>query len=559
MLKIFIFIIILFCQIPSYSKSSNNSKFNSKNLANYFSAIVSTQNQDTDNSLIFFETSKSLVDRHDPFLKQYIYTLVSGGNVDRAVGQIKLNFKKKNSKFFEAYLLLIIDSIKKENISKSKKYLTKIKELKNIGQLELLIVESIDDYVYLFENNKISVKQSRFINFNKISKVFQNCYLGEDMTDVHFNSLINDYAIDYSRYLFFYINYLVNNNQFDKAKEISSQINVLNNNLLNVQAKEWIDNNKFKKFNQIFSCNNKNHLIGELFFLVANLYSVQKNYEKSNFYLSISNFLNPKFKQNLVLAIENYYVNENYSQLKKILRKFNKKDDLYYWYKIKKKTQIIAKEEDEIKSFNFINLKFNEIKKPSLKILFDMANITKNFEKFKTSIKHYNKVLLQIEDRNSNAYADVLFRRGGSHERNKNFVKSDNDLLESLKINPDNEYVLNYLAYSWLERDIKIDQAIRMLEKAYEQKQNDPFIIDSIGWAYYLTGDFIKAEEFIKRAVQLMPDDPVVNDHYGDILWKLDKKLQAKYFWKSVLSFDETEDEMKIQLKSKILFGLEVI
>jgi hypothetical protein len=95
MLKIFIFIIILFCQIPSYSKSSNNSKFNSKNLANYFSAIVSTQNQDTDNSLIFFETSKSLVDRHDPFLKQYIYTLVSGGNVDRAVGQIKLNFKKK--------------------------------------------------------------------------------------------------------------------------------------------------------------------------------------------------------------------------------------------------------------------------------------------------------------------------------------------------------------------------------------------------------------------------------------------------------------------------------
>ena len=188
-----------------------------------------------------------------------------------------------------------------------------------------------------------------------------------------------------------------------------------------------------------------------------------------------------------------------------------------------------------------------------------MANITKNFEKFKTSIKHYNKVLLQIEDRNSNAYADVLFRRGGSHERNKNFVKSDNDLLESLKINPDNEYVLNYLAYSWLERDIKIDQAIRMLEKAYEQKQNDPFIIDSIGWAYYLTGDFIKAEEFIKRAVQLMPDDPVVNDHYGDILWRLDKKLQAKYFWKSVLSFDETEDEMKIQLKSKILFGLEVI
>ena len=52
---------------------------------------------------------------------------------------------------------------------------------------------------------------------------------------------------------------------------------------------------------------------------------------------------------------------------------------------------------------------------------------------------------------------------------------------------------------------------------------------------YYLIDDYFKAEKFLKRAVELMPDDPIVNDHYGDILWKLDRKIQARYFWTNVL------------------------
>ncbi len=77
-----------------------------------------------------------------------------------------------------------------------------------------------------------------------------------------------------------------------------------------------------------------------------------------------------------------------------------------------------------------------------------------------------------------------------------------------------------------------------MLETAYASKNNDPYIIDSIGWAYYLTNDFLKAEKFLKRAVELMPDDPIVNDHYGDILWRLNRKIQARYFWANVLKME---------------------
>ena len=94
------------------------------------------------------------------------------------------------------------------------------------------------------------------------------------------------------------------------------------------------------------------------------------------------------------------------------------------------------------------------------------------------------------------------------------------------------------------------------LKIAYEATTDDPYIIDSIGWAYYLIDDFVKAEKFLKRAVELMPDDPIVNDHYGDILWKLNRKIQARYFWSNVLKMDDAEEEMINKINIKLVEGI---
>ena len=100
---------------------------------------------------------------------------------------------------------------------------------------------------------------------------------------------------------------------------------------------------------------------------------------------------------------------------------------------------------------------------------------------------------------------------------------------------------------------------MEMLKIAYDSKSNDPYIIDSIGWAYFLIDEYEEAEKYLKRAVELMPDDPIVNDHYGDILWKLDQKIQARYFWNSVLRFDDTEDDMRENINKKLITGLKSI
>ena len=184
-----------------------------------------------------------------------------------------------------------------------------------------------------------------------------------------------------------------------------------------------------------------------------------------------------------------------------------------------------------------------------------MANLYKSSKKYDEAIKYYNKIIDNL-DHTSEIKSDLLYRRGGSYERIGKYANADEDLINALAINPDDAYVLNYLAYSWLERDYKINDAIEMLERAYSFKSNDPYIIDSIGWAYYLINDYLKAEKFLKRAVELMPDDPIVNDHYGDILWKLNRKIQARYFWNNVLTFDDTEDDMREKINIKVIEGL---
>jgi len=562
LIKIFKFVfILLLYQSPLYSKTKTLNDFNSRYLSNYFSGIVAYENKNNSEALKFFRSSKFLIKQHDSYLKRYIYSLTLEGKVQEAANEIKQNLSEGNSNFFEAHLLLALDSLKKNDYKKSRHHLEQSYKFISNDRVSLIIAETLKQYLYVFEENKIIKPNEKFGNFSFINEVLQRCYLNDKNTQTYFENLINNQNsnitqdADYSRYIFFYINYLIENNRFEKAKEITDNLDYLDSSLLISQGKKWIEDKEFKEFKKIFSCRNSNDIISELFFIVANIYSSIDNYEQSNFYLNISHYLNPKFIFNLSLLAENYYLNEDYLKTSKILKSFNDKADFYYWFKLKKEAQIISKQQNTDESIKFINSRYKKIKDPSIKTIFDIANFNKNAKNYDEAIHYYNQTILKI-DANSRIYSEILYRRGGSYERIGDYINSDKDLLKSLEINPDNAYVLNYLAYSWLEREYKVETALQMLEKAYDAKSNDPYIIDSIGWAYYLIDEYVKAEEFLKRAVELMPNDPTVNDHYGDILWKLDRKIQARYFWESVLNLEETEEEMKKIIGDKLLDGL---
>ena len=548
-------IIATFYQTSAYSKSASFNELNSKDLSNYFSGIVAFQNRNNNNALRFFSSSKILLNKHNLFLKRYIYSLVLENKVTQAINIIKNNVEKKDLNFFDAYLLLTIDSLKKNDFTAAQQYLTQTLKFQANDQFHQVIYEILNDAIYTFKEKKILLNKKNFGNISAISLAFQRCYLEKKSTRTSFLNLINDPNGDYSRYIYFYANYLIENKKINEVKEIFEKVKFINSTLLLTQTKSWVENNKYKNFEKLFSCKNHNDIVSEFLFLISNLYSAQQDLSKSNFYLNLSNYLNPKFKFNLSLAAENYYSTNQYEKVKKILQNFNKDDQFYYWFRTKKETQIIMKEKGEESGIEFITSRFNKFEKPNLKVIFDIANFFKNSKKYEKAAQYYSQIIPKFEE-DSTIKSDLLYRRGSSYERLKRYKESDEDFLSSMKVNPNDAYVLNYLAYSWLERDYKIDEAMSMLKKAYSLKNDDPYIIDSIGWAHYLIDDYLEAEKYLKRAVELMPDDPIVNDHYGDILWKLNRKLQARYFWNNVLSFEDVDDKIKQDIDLKLIEGL---
>ena len=546
-------ILFLLYQNPLHSKSASFDDFDSKNLSKYFSGIVAFENKNNSKALNFFNTSKILLNKHEPYLKRYVYSLVLENKVNQAINVIKQN--KNNSEFFEKYLLLTIDSLRRDDFSKALNYISETKKYIKLNRFNSAVLDNLRDYVFVFNEKRLPNDLKNYGNLSIISTTFQRCYLGDAKTETFFSKLVNNDDADLTRYTFFYLAYLIENNQIEEAKKITEGIKFINTSLLLSQGKSWIENGNEKKINTVFSCKNHNDLISEFLFLISNLYSAQDDYIKSNFYLYLSNYLNPKFYYNLSLLAENQYSNEEFDRVKKILREFEKEDDFYYWYRLKKEAQIISKEIDQKESLKFIKSNFEKIEKPNEKFLFDIANFYKNAKEYEQAIKYYTKVLEIVGD-DLQIKSDLFYRRGASNERMGNYEEADRDMLLSLEIDPDDAYVLNYLAYSWLERDHKIKEAMEMLEKAYSLKENDPYIIDSIGWAFFLTDDYLKAETYLKRAVELMPDDAIVNDHYGDILWKLGRKIQARYFWKSVSKMEDVDEELLQKINQKIIKGL---
>jgi len=150
----------------------------------------------------------------------------------------------------------------------------------------------------------------------------------------------------------------------------------------------------------------------------------------------------------------------------------------------------------------------------------------------------------------------VFYRRGMVLERAKHWPLAEKDFLKALSLSPDQPYVLNYLAYSWIERGENLDKALQMLETAVAARPEDGFIIDSLGWAHYRRGDFDKAVSYLERAVELSPSDAVLNDHLGDVYWKVGRINEARFQWSRALGL-KPEPAVAESLRHKLRLGLD--
>ena len=146
---------------------------------------------------------------------------------------------------------------------------------------------------------------------------------------------------------------------------------------------------------------------------------------------------------------------------------------------------------------------------------------------------------------------DLLFPRHLLRARQA-VGKAEADLKKSLELFPDQPHVLNYLGYSWIDQGVNLDEGMRMIKRSVEQRADDGYIVDSLGWAYYRLGTLEEAVKQLERAVELKPEDPTINDHLGDVYWRVGRVLEARFQWSHARDFKpEPEDLVKIEAKLK--------
>ena len=360
-------------------------------------------------------------------------------------------------------------------------------------------------------------------------------------------------STDFSRYNYFHASYYASNGKIADAKKIiKSALELYPRNLLLNQYKQDLDKGKNIL---LFNCRKEEHVAAEILYITANALSSQSIYSLSNFYLNLSKYLNDEFISYDTLMAENFFNVKNFKKAKKIYNNLSKNGEAFHWYSSKQLARILLLEGNKNEGLKLLNKSYNNLLNKKLYETFDYAEFLKNNEKFEESIPLYSEIINQVKEKHP-LYVEATDGRGVSYERIGEWDKAEKDLLSSLKVNPEQAYVINYLAYSWIEQGVKIKESLSMLERAHKLRSNDPYITDSLGWALFKLEKYKEAQDYLQAAVKLLPSDPIVNDHYGDALWKNGNKIQARYYWNYVFNLEKTDDELKKTIENKLIKGL---
>ena len=184
-----------------------------------------------------------------------------------------------------------------------------------------------------------------------------------------------------------------------------------------------------------------------------------------------------------------------------------------------------------------------------------LGDLLRSDKQYQSAADAYTKALA-VTGGNTPGDWRFYYVRGIAYERSNQFPLAEKDFLRALDLNPNQPQVLNYLGYSWVDKGMKLNQALDMIRKAVAATPNDGYIIDSLGWAYYRLGRYDDAVAQLEKAATLRPNDPEINDHLGDAYWQTGRHLEAHFQWSVAYAMD-TDGDVKKRVGPKLKGGLD--
>ena len=489
--------------------------------------------------------------------RSVIYAALAGNfeiatAISRKIDDLQLNYPVAN-------LVIFAEAIKKREKSEILRAFERHKKnfpeiFKIVTEFWILIIDNKKDEAFRLINS-ISINneaQLQIINYNQLlAYVYFNEY--EQAKTLYENMEFSNFLFDSEsalalvKYFQKYKESGVSESIISKARSASDNayyIQAFKNKLSDGGVSDAIRITPYKQIAEVFFRWSQSSQRGE------------ENIINKSFYLSLANFADPTssfLKFNLATILND---SGNYELSREILDNFSN-DDVFFMDSIVENSFAIEQLDSNESALEYIQ-QFIIDGYANARLLKTYGSLQRSMSLFQEAIKSYTRAIeVAKRETYTEAIWPILFLRGISFERSKNWALAESDFISALELSPDQPQVLNYMGYSLLERKEKLDQALKMIILAAEKSPDSYHIIDSLGWAYYKKGDFGKALLYLEKAMEIESTDPIVNDHLGDVLWMLGRKREAKFQWKKSLSFNPESVDQK-NTEDKLKFGLNV-
>ncbi len=293
----------------------------------------------------------------------------------------------------------------------------------------------------------------------------------------------------------------------------------------------------------------------EVFFTLASVLTGEQNERFSLIYARLAQYLRPDYTEAILLTAEILQDQKQFDLATKTFASVSPDDPMFVNAELGRADALEDAEKHDAAIEVLRGLARSHGNVP--RVHMSLGDVLRSKERYSDATEAYDRAVALIPVPAPNHWF-LFYARGITNERTNNWEDAEMNFRRALELSPNQPLVMNYLGYSMVEKEINLEEAQEMIEKAVAARPQDGYITDSLGWVLYIVGKFEDAVAPMERAVELVSDDPIINDHLGDVYWMVGRTREAEFQWRRALSF-KPEKKDADRMRRKLDVGLDAV
>ena len=552
---------ILFCTLLVLNSCTSEESLDTRanvpstsNAGNYLKGRVAYNNHDLNDATSSFRDALKKNPNEDLLLRRSFIAELEAGNLEHAIELAERALKQQKTSTF-MHLVIGLRDTKQENWDKALQNFIKMET----SQVNEILKPLLRGWSYRGKKDLLKTKQNLLSLKKKrgfvLLSLLHTALALQDQEKIIFIDRLLDEAIGSieetpSRLALSVANYYQKTGRRDKAIDLIDKIKSKDFNLEMLKGR--IRKVRGPGLSEI-SVRSPQDGISEALFDIANALRDDYNNSASLIFVRLANYMRPKFYSAQILLGE---ILQERGKYRKAIKEFEQiPEESMFFRKAQLRLSQTLRQHDKPYAAIRVLERLQQRQPKNAEIFSMLGDIYRSQKNWDEAIFAYNRAI-NLTNRDAKADWVLYYSRGVALEQSGRWDMAEADFIKALKLAPNQPFIMNYLGYAWTEQGINLKKAEQLIRKAVSLRPEDGYITDSLGWVLYQTSRFDEAVPILERAVRLRPNDATITDHLGDAYWKVQRKLEATYQWKRAITM-HPDSELKEKIQRKLSFGLD--